>query len=50
MIELKDLEQMAVEASEGQNNDFDESNAIATKALRKRFETGPFDFFTRMTR
>jgi hypothetical protein len=47
MIELKDLEQMAVEASESQNNDFDESDAIATKALRKRFETGPFDFFTR---
>lgn len=47
MIELKDLEQMAMEASVGQNNDFDESDAFATKALRKRFETGPFDFFTR---
>ena len=47
MAELKDLEQIIVRASDGQNKDFDSSDAIAAKALRKRFETGPFDFFHR---
>jgi hypothetical protein len=50
MSTLEELKQMAADASEAQHFDFDFSDEIATKALKKRFETGPFEFFTRLTR
>jgi hypothetical protein len=50
MSALKELNQMVIDAAAGQNDDFDDSDAIAAKALRKRFKTGPFEFLTRLTR
>lgn len=46
---LKKLDDMAVDASKGQDDYFDESNEVAIKVLKKRFETGPFEFLTNLT-
>lgn len=45
LTELRELDQMNVEAYKGQDGDFEQGDEIASKALRKRFKTGPFEFF-----